>query len=208
MIRRGLDKKMVWITETRVDLVDDELMAAMYEGGLRRVMFGFETGSQEQLKRIRKGAKVDRGIEAARAAKRAGVGVVGFFMIGIPGSTRSDIETTIKYASRALDIDFAKFTVFVPYPGTAEYDKLYKAGKMEEPENWNRFTSYPTSTRPPAYVPDGMTAADLIRYQKKAYFAFYFRPRMELNHLFQARTLTWRDAMAGLRLVASPSSTS
>jgi radical SAM superfamily enzyme YgiQ (UPF0313 family) len=148
MIRRGLHKKMVWITETRVDLVDDELMAAMYEGGLRRVMFGFETGSQEQLKRIRKGAKVDRGIEAARAAKRAGVGVVGFFMIGIPGSTREDIECTIKYASRALDIDFAKFTVFVPYPGTAEYEKLKKAGAMPEPENWDRFTSYPTGHSP------------------------------------------------------------
>jgi radical SAM superfamily enzyme YgiQ (UPF0313 family) len=206
MIRRGLDKKMVWITETRVDLVDHELMAALHAGGLRRVMFGFETGSPDQMKRIRKGAKVDRGVEAARAAKRAGVGVVGFFMIGIPGSTRADIEATIQYASRALDIDFAKFTVFVPYPGTAEYDKLLKAGKMEEPENWERFTSYPTRTRPPAYVPDGMTVDDLIRYQRKAYLSFYFRPRMVFNHLFRARTLGWRDAMAGLRLV-SPTST-
>jgi len=206
MIRRGLHDKMVWITETRVDLVDYDLMVAMREGGLRRVMFGFETGSPEQLKRIRKGAKVDRGVDAARAAKQAGVGVVGFFMIGIPGSTHADIQATIKYSSRVLDIDFAKFTVFVPYPGTAEYDSLVKEGKLEEPENWGRFTSYPTSERPPAYVPDGMTVDDLIRYQKKAYLAFYFRPRMVLNHLFRARTLTWRDAMAGLRLV-SPTST-
>jgi len=206
MMRRGLADKMVWITETRVDLVDYELMVAMREGGLRRVMFGFETGSPEQLKRIRKGAKVDRGVDAARAAKQAGVGVVGFFMIGIPGSTRADIEATIEYATHAVDIDFAKFTVFVPYPGTAEYDQLLKAGAMEEPENWDRFTSYPTRTRPPAYVPDGMTVDDLIRYQKKAYFAFYFRPRMVLNHLFRTRTLGWRDAVAGLRL-ASPLST-
>jgi radical SAM superfamily enzyme YgiQ (UPF0313 family) len=202
MIRRGLHKKMVWITETRVDLVSYELLVAMREGGLRRVMFGFETGSQEQLKKIRKGAKVDRGVEAARAAKQAGVSVVGFFMIGIPGSTRADIECTIEYASRALDIDFAKFTVFVPYPGTADYENLRKAGAMEEPENWNRFTSYPTRTRPPAYVPDGMTADDLIRYQKRAYLAFYMRPRMVFNHLFRARTIGWRDAMAGLRLVS------
>ena len=86
-------------------------------------------------------------------------------MIGIPGSTREDIECTIEYASRALDIDFAKFTVFVPYPGTADYENLRKAGAMEEPENWNRFTSYQTRNRPPAYVPDGMTADDLIRLQ-------------------------------------------
>jgi len=205
MIRRGLHEKMVWITETRVDLIDDELMMAMREGGLRRIMFGFETGSPEQLKRIRKGAKVDRGVEAARAAKQAGVGVVGFFMIGIPGSTRQDIEATIEYASRAVDIDFAKFTVFVPYPGTADYDDLVKAGALEEPENWDRFTSYPTRSRPPAYVPDGMTVEDLIRYQKKAYLSFYARPRMVFNHLFRARTIGWRDAMAGLRLISRPS---
>jgi anaerobic magnesium-protoporphyrin IX monomethyl ester cyclase len=205
MIRRGLHEKMVWITETRTDLVDYELMVAMREGGLRRVMFGFETGSPEQLKRIRKGAKVDRGIEAARAAKQAGVGVVGFFMIGIPGSTHADIKATIEYASRVVDIDFAKFTVFVPYPGTADYDNLVKAGALEEPENWDRFTSYPTRNRPAAYVPDGMTVEDLIRYQKKAYFAFYFRPHVILDHLFRSKTLSWRDAMAGLRLVARPS---
>jgi len=197
---------MVWITETRVDLVDYELMRDMHEGGLRRVMFGFETGSPEQLKRIRKNAKVDRGVEAAIAAKRAGVSVVGFFMIGIPGSTHDDIRATIEYSSRVLDIDFAKFTVFVPYPGTAEYEKLKREGKLEEPENWDRFTSYPTLSRPPAYIPDGMSLDDLIRYQKKAYLSFYLRPRMVFNHLFRARTLGLRDAMAGLRLVVSPSS--
>jgi anaerobic magnesium-protoporphyrin IX monomethyl ester cyclase len=206
MIRRGLADKMVWITETRVDLVDDELMEACYEGGLRRVMFGFETGSADQLKRIRKSSRIDRGVEAARSAKKAGISVVGFFMIGIPGSTRADIDATITYASRVLDIDFAKFTVFVPYPGTADYHQLKEAGALDEPENWERFTSYPTRQRPPAYVPDGMTVDDLIRYQKKAYMAFYFRPRVAFNHLFRARTLGWRDAVAGLKLVVSPHS--
>ncbi len=206
MIRRGLSEKMVWITETRVDLVDEELMAAMYEGGLRRVMFGFETGSPEQLKAIRKNSRVDAGIEAARAAKKAGVSVVGFFMIGIPGSTHEDIECTIDYAAHAVDIDFAKFTIFVPYPGTPDYEKLKRSGALEEPENWERFTSYPTRDRPPAYVPDGMTVEDLIRYQRKAHRVFYLRPRVVMNHLFRDRTLSWRDAMAGLRLIVAPMS--
>ena len=127
-------------------------------------------------------------------------------MIGIPGSTRADIETTIEYAAHTVDIDFAKLTVFVPYPGTADYDDLVKAGALEEPENWSRFTSYPTRSRPAAYVPDGMTVDDLIRYQKRAYREFYFRPRVVLNHLFRARTIGWRDAMAGMRLILSPSS--
>lgn len=202
MIRRGLHKKVVWITETRVDLVDYELLATMREGGLRRIMFGFETGSPEQLARIRKGARVDRGVEAARAARRAGVSTVGFFMLGIPGSTKADLECTIDYATEVLDIDFAKFTIFVPYPGTPEYRDLLASGDLPEPENWSRFTSYPTKERPPAYVPRGMTAADLIDAQRRAYRRFYMRPRMVAHQLFKVRSLDAKDILDGMRLVA------
>lgn len=203
MIRRGLHKKMVWITETRVDLVDYELLVTLRESGLRRVMFGFETGSAEMLKRVRKSATLERGTEAAAAAKRAGVSVVGFFMLGIPGSTKADLDATIDYATNVLDIDFAKFTVFVPYPGTPEYEQLKAAGELPEPEKWSRFTSYPTAERPPAYVPKGLTAEEIIAYQRKAYLAFYTRPSMIFHQLFRVRALGLKDMAAGLRIMAS-----
>ena len=201
MIKRGLHKKMVWITETRVDLVDDELLAAMYEGGLRRIMYGFETGTPEQLARIRKGAKVDRGIEAAKAAKRAGISVVGFFILGLPGSTVADNEQTIEYATRILDIDFAKFTVFVPYPGTPDHRDLLANGEIPEPENWLRYSSYPTEDRPPAYLSPHLTVKDIIRLQKKAYMAFYMRPSMIYHQLIRVRSLGLGDALSGARLM-------
>ncbi len=206
MIRRGLHKKMVWITETRVDLVDDELLVAMRESGLRRIMFGFETGSAEALKRIRKAATLDKGIAAAAASKRAGVSVVGFFMLGIPGTTAADMEATIDYACNQLDIDFAKFTVFVPYPGTPDYERLKAAGELPAPEEWSRFTSYPTADKPPAYVPKGLTAEQVIAYQRKAYLSFYVRPSMILRQLFTLRAMSVKDMVSGVRLMASPAS--
>jgi anaerobic magnesium-protoporphyrin IX monomethyl ester cyclase len=204
LIRRGLHEKMVWITETRVDLVDDALMAKMRASGLRRVMYGFETGSAAALARIRKAATLDKGIQAARIAKRNGVSVVGFFMLGIPDSTKADLEATIDYATNQLDIDFAKFTVFVPYPGTPDYDRLKAAGELREPENWKLFTSYPTDKRPPAYVPKGLTAEEIIEYQRKAYLSFYVRPRMIYHQLVNVRALGLKDMFDGLRLMASP----
>lgn len=203
--RRGLHKKMIWVTETRTDLVDRELLQAMADAGLRRIMFGFEAGDPEQLKKICKGAKFDTGFEAVNAARDANLEIIGFFMLGIPGETTQTMQATIDYA-RALDVDFAKFTVFVPFPGTVVYYDLLKKDKIAAPNDWQRYTSYPTKKMPPIYVPDGLTDAQIIAYQRKAYASFYLRPKMAYRHLVQIKALTLRDAYDGVRTIFTPGS--
>jgi len=197
LIRRGLHRKLVWITETRTDLVDLELLQALREAGLRRIMFGFETGTQGHLRNLKKGGSIESGTRAARLARKAGLETVGFFMIGIPGSTRQSLSATIDRAID-LDLDFAKFAVFVPFPGTPIYAELLKNGELEEPENWNRYTNFPTAGCPPVYVPDGLTSQDIISCQRRAYTSFYLRARMILRQLLAIRTLTPGDAYNGL----------
>ena len=200
ILRRGLEKRIIWITETRVDLVDGEMLRTLAASGLKRIMFGFETGDSDALDAIKKGHGLDAGREAVRAAHDAGVEVIGFFMLGIPGSTTLNLQATIDYAV-SLDIDFAKFTVFVPFPGTVVHDELLQQGKLDDPSDWRRYTSYPTRTQPPIYVPDDCTVEDIIRYQRKAYRQFYLRPHMILHQLFKVRTLSPRDMVDGLRVV-------
>jgi anaerobic magnesium-protoporphyrin IX monomethyl ester cyclase len=198
LIRRGLHRKLVWITETRTDLVDLELLQALREAGLQRIMFGFETGNQSQLKTLEKGGSIERGFRAVRAARKAGLQTVGFFMIGIPGSTPQSLQATIDY-SIALDLDFAKFAVFVPFPGTPIHTELLENGEIEESDNWNRYTNFPTTSCPPGYVPKGLTAQDIIRCQRRAYTSFYLRTHMVMRQLFKIRTLTLQDAFNGLQ---------
>ena len=200
LIHRGLHERQVWITETRTDRVDAELLVALREAGLRRIMFGFEAGTHGELAAIRKGADADEGFRAVRAARQAGLQVIGFFMLGIPGSDRASLQATIDYA-RALDVDFAKFTVFVPFPGTAVHEELLAANELPAPTDWERYTSYPTREIPPCYVPTALTAEDLVTAQKRAYATFYLRPRMILHQVFNVRTLTAAEMMNGLRAV-------
>jgi anaerobic magnesium-protoporphyrin IX monomethyl ester cyclase len=200
MVEKGLHKKVVWTTETRVDLMNDETAAAIYEAGCRRVMFGFETGSDDTLKNIVKKTTTTRAQNAVQVTRRHGLGIIGFFMLGVPGDNATTMEKTIKFACK-LDIDFAKFTVFVPYPGTDIFRDLVHAGKLRETEDWERYTSYPTKEVNTIYTAEGLTNADLVYYQRRAFRRFYLRPWQILKHIFVHRAFTISEMFTGLRLV-------
>jgi len=197
LFRRDLPRRMVWITETRVDLVDLELLRGMREAGLRRIMYGFESGSEEGLGSIRKNASLADARNAVALTRKAGVDVIGFFILGVPGDTHRTMDATIEFA-RSLDIDFAKFTVFSPFPGTKIYEELRDQGRIEDSESWERFTNYPSPRNPPIYLPDGVSLRDIVRYQRKALLRFYLRPGLILRHLFKIRTLGWRDVVGAV----------
>jgi radical SAM superfamily enzyme YgiQ (UPF0313 family) len=203
---RGLQKHQVWTTETRVDLMDLETVEAMYESGCRRVMFGFETGDQETLEAIQKDFEIAQAYEAVRLCKQVGMQVIGFFIIGSPGETERSINMTIDF-SCDLGIEFAKYTCFVPYPGTPIYYDFLKDGTLKAPEHldFGRYTSYPTDDNPAIYVTPKLTQADLQRLQKKAFRKFYLRPRMIYKHLVEIRALNVNDMYNGLQLVFAPS---
>lgn len=200
LISRGLDKKCVWITETRVDHVDYELLAALRSSGLRRVMYGFETGDTDRIAGIRKSFTTERARRAVEETRRAGVQIVGFFMLGVPGETKESLRRTIRF-SREIGIEFAKFTVFSPFPGTQSYVDLAAEGKIEEPRAWERFTNYPSRRVRAAYVPDGLTSDDLMRAQRAAFLGFYLRPLTMLRHLFVIRSLSMKDILRGIATI-------
>ncbi|MDX2167126.1 MAG: radical SAM protein [Deltaproteobacteria bacterium] len=196
LISRGLHRKVSWVTETRVDLLDEEMLRRCYESGLRRVMFGIEVGDDEVLLSLKKKFVVNESRDAIALCRKVGVQTVGFFMVGVPGDTPASIERTIDLA-REVAPDFAKFTVFVPYPGTQDYTTLKAAGKLQGAEQWSRYTSYPTRDNPPVYLPEGMTVDDVIRMHRRAFRRVYARPSTVWRHLVKIRTLSPMDALRG-----------
>lgn len=202
VVKRGLQKHQVWTTETRVDLVDLETVEAMYESGCRRVMFGFETGDQETLDAIEKNFEIAQAYNAVRLCQKVGMQVIGFFIIGSPGETERSIQMTIDF-SCDLNIEFAKYTCFVPYPGTPIYYKFCKDGTLPEPERYDfaRYTSYPTEDNPAIYTTPALSQEQLQRLQKRAFRQFYLRPKTVFDHVFKIRALSPNDMVNGLKLV-------
>jgi len=117
---------------TRSEAIDEEVVQLLYRSGCRSMNYAPETGSPEELKRIKKKCKVDRMLTSMRDAHRAGVAVKVNFIFGLPGETWSDVRKTFKFFARLawVGVDDIACFPYSPYPGTALFDELVNNGRI------------------------------------------------------------------------------
>lgn len=181
-IARGLHKKIIWVTETRVDVVDEDLLRLMYKAGCRLVEFGIETGSGKTLKKIKKNTSLEQARNAVKWAKKSGLEVFSSFIIGFPGETREDMQETVDFI-KTLNVDYPKINLLVPYPGSEIYETIIKE-RPNISNEWDKYTSFSSMTKnEPVYVPSGISAQELKSLHKNAYRQIYLKPAFIFNHI-------------------------
>jgi len=193
--RRGLDEKCAWLSETRADRLDPETCQLMYDGGCRRVLMGIESGVDMLLGNVNKTlttAKVREGVANAHAA---GLQSVGLFMIGLPGETPELTRETIQF-SIDLDLDFAKYAITVPFPGSKLFDDRWQKDLYRD--DWDNYTTFNPDPDALIYHPVGYDPAELVKMQQVAMRKFYLRPRQIKKQLVTLRTISPRNLLYGI----------
>ena len=188
-----------WTSETRIDVVDEELCREMKQARCKRILFGIESGVDELLSRIGKKYTVQDVRKAVKAARSAELEISAFFMLALPGETARMTKQTIDFAC-SLDIDFAKFGITVPLPGSKLYDELVEQGKVL-PGDWTRYSTFNPEPDSLPYVPEGMTGQTLQKLHRRATWRFYVRPKMIFRHLFVLRTIGLRQMINGTKIL-------
>jgi magnesium-protoporphyrin IX monomethyl ester (oxidative) cyclase len=197
-----------FVIEAHVNLVSPEMLEALKSAGCYGIYYGLESGNDEVLRRVRKGSRVARSREAVQWTKDAGLKIMGFFMLGMPGETIRTMQDTLNLA-KSLPLDLAQFGLMVPYPGSALYDTLAQEGKIRMGENieetlalWERFSPHAAfSGREPVFAPEGMTAEQIVDFQRRAIRSYYLRPREIIRYLGRVnRRNAARLAREGLKL--------
>ena len=120
--------KLTWSCTSRVT-TDFETLKAMKEAGCRLLIVGYESGDQQILKNIKKGATIERARQFTKDCHKLGLVVHGDFIMGLPGETRETINNTIAFA-KELDVETIQVSVAHAYPGTELYDYAVKNGFM------------------------------------------------------------------------------
>jgi len=126
---RGLN--FLWSCDTRVDVLDPELLFEMRRAGCERLSLGVESGSPQILSAINKKITV-ADIERTRAAAaEVGLAVRFYMMIGNRGETRQTFEESLAFLDRVRP-DQAIFSCLSIYPGTADFRDAVAAGWLDE----------------------------------------------------------------------------
>jgi radical SAM superfamily enzyme YgiQ (UPF0313 family) len=164
---------------SRVDVVSKEMIDSLKSAGCHAIMYGIESSSPEILKRMNKGISPEQVSATVRYTRQSGIETFGFFMFGFPGETRETIEDTIRFAIE-LPLDYAQFTVLLPFPETDIYT-YYREHGVED--YWAEYTLDQSKERLLELIDTGITRAEASACVARAYRKFYFRPEIILNRL-------------------------
>jgi anaerobic magnesium-protoporphyrin IX monomethyl ester cyclase len=135
IIERGL--MVEWFTPNgiRADTLDEPLLRKMKTAGCKKIRIAPESGVQRIVDEvIGKNLDLKSVEQAVVACKKVGVKVGCFFVIGLIGETKADIEETIRFAYKLkrLGADSFIFSIAMPLYGTAFYEQAKQSGFLRE----------------------------------------------------------------------------
>ena len=176
IINSELCGKISFTVNSRADTVSDELLHKLKSAGCFMLAIGFESGSDETLKKIEKGTTIKRNLEATKMIKKSKLPLFGFFMIGFPWETENDIKETMRHI-RKINPDFIEIHIAMPYYGTKLYSMCEEYGTISK-GSWNS-DYYSPNTSGTAFLP----MEKIQKLKKQGLLRFYLRPSYILKKI-------------------------
>ncbi len=132
---KEVGQKITWGCSGRVNLMTEDLIAAMADAGCVLIGYGIESGSQRMLDLIKKRVTVEQAKNAIRLTKKYLGWVDTSFMIGYPGETKETIQETINFC-KELDLTPEVIFFLTPYPGTELYSIALQQKRIKDEEEY------------------------------------------------------------------------
>ena len=143
----------------------------MKDAGCRLLIVGYESGDEQILRNIKKGATVEGARRFTKDAHNLGLVIHGDFIVGLPGETRETLRNTIDFA-KGLDTETIQVSIAHAYPGTEFYDFAKENGlvqlKMSDDEGHQL---------PQVVYPGILEKGEMMEWVDRFYDEYYFRPK-------------------------------
>ena len=154
-----------WTCQTRADSISESLLKLMKISGCELIHFGVESGNSDILSATNKRIDKNNITKGILETQKAGINIAAFFMIGFPGENKKTYQETLDFALK-LNPTYASFHPLLPIPGSPIYTEKYGASPYWDEEMPKNMTYF-----------DENQAAEIDAFIKKAYKAYYIRPK-------------------------------
>ena len=170
---------LTWSCNSRAN-VERDTIARLKDGGLRLFLVGYESGSEQILRNIKKGVSLEQMRRFTRACGETGVLIHGTFVLGLPVETRETIEETIRFAQE-LDVFSIQVSLAAPYPGTELFEMARQNGWFAAPDSTEMLQDHGYQQSALEYP--GCSREEIFEAVDRFYHRWYFRPKPILRIL-------------------------
>ncbi|MBR5992990.1 MAG: cobalamin-dependent protein [Lachnospiraceae bacterium] len=142
MIQTGLSKRVAWKCESRIDILNEEILVQMKECGCIAIHVGLESTSQEVINSLNKHIKVEKMEEVLALMAKHQIEPLCSFIIGNHSDTKETLTATIDFIERIQK----KYGAYVavspntPLPGTELYNNPEKYGITIKSNAWTDYS--------------------------------------------------------------------
>jgi radical SAM superfamily enzyme YgiQ (UPF0313 family) len=177
--RAMIDEKLNirWYCNSRVDILDADLLERMKAAGCRAVCMGIESGSQKIIGEANKRISVEKSAKAIQMVKDAGIKAYCSFIIGLPGENPSTVKETIQFIKDTLPTG-GEVNVASPYPGTKLYEIALEKGWVTKQTDFRSMNQNKSMMRT-----DELTTKEIDIARDKAYKALLLNPRWWVQNI-------------------------
>jgi radical SAM superfamily enzyme YgiQ (UPF0313 family) len=161
-----LNIRMSFPNGLRADIMRPELMKSMKAAGTYFISYAIESGSPRIQTLIKKHLQLDKTREVIAQTVDQGIYTNGFFMMGFPTETRSEVEQTIEFA-RSTRLHSASFFILVPFAGTEIHEtSMNNLMPIASDQEFDYHSGIVNCS--------SMANHELLELKRKAYMQFYF----------------------------------
>jgi len=166
---------------TRVGLLDEDLLELMVEAGLDGVSLGVEAGTNEILGCMLKGHSVEDAIRTIAMIKKFDVKVYLSLMMGYTNETKEQMQATRDLVLKTSPHGF-QISITIPFPNTSLYDESVANGLVDNGIAWSEMSVIPIAMSGEITL-SKLSNFELKQLRKQFYRTIYFHPKFWLPNL-------------------------
>ncbi|MEE9487356.1 MAG: radical SAM protein [Candidatus Brocadiales bacterium] len=189
--------KNPFMCQTRVDCLDEDIVASLKEAGCDHVSLAIEAGNERiRTKVLKKSFKDDQIFKAFDLVKKYDMKTQSFNMIGIPEETKETIFETVNL-NKSLQPDRILCTIYMPFKGTELGKRCIEEGLVLRPVEES--SGYYSEVTIKNYY---LKASTLIGYQ--GFFDWYVRLPQKYYWAIDAVRLVYQTILPTTQDVPGP----
>ncbi len=203
--RRNLRISFIVPSGISPSLLRKETAEEMIASGFYRISLSIDSGTEKSKRIVKKSLNLKNVRNLVKYLNRKGIWTYATFVIGLPDETKKDIQNAIVFAY-GLKVDFLRFYIAQPYPGSRLYNIYLKDGYLKNDtlgKMWEYFSIYNSFCGTKFVSPKELV--ELRDLAENAYLRARLKYMLNLKYVFQEfipKINSWKKFNYFLRLLS------